>query len=239
MSVAAVVGAWQLLVAVGVVDRRYLSPPSLIFPTMIRLITDGSILPHVASTMEKIGVGFGISILLGVPLGLLCGSWRQAEWVIAPVVETVRSVPTLALLPAFMLLFGIGFKFPVVVVVWVAWTPIFLAAISGVRSVPAEITEAATIDRASRFQIALSIVFPLAGPSILTGMRVAMANAFVVIVVAEMMGQPIGLGFYIYNAAQTFHVPEMYAAIVLLGSIAWATNTLLVAAARIIWRSRV
>lgn len=232
ISVCIALGIWQLVVDTDRADSRFLTPPSTVAPTLWRILTDGTLTPHIVATCERILVGFALSVPAGIVLGTLCAIYAPVMWALHPVVEAIRAIPPLALLPVFLLLFGIGFRFPVAMVVWVAWVPIFLNTISGIRGVDRKVVEAAAIDGASRPRIARSIQLPLAAPTILTGMRLAMGSSFLVITVAEMLGSTKGLGFYIYNASQTFHIPEMYAAIVVLAVLAFAANMVLELAER-------
>lgn len=232
VAIAAALVAWELASRTGSVNPRFLSPPSEVFPALVRLVVDGTLLPHAALTLERIWVGFAIAVPFGILLGVAAGTWRWLEWLASPLIELIRAIPPLALLPVFLLFFGIGFRFPVAIVVWVAWVPVFLNTLAGIHNVAREIVEAARVDGASRWQIARLITFPLSMPYIVVGLRLGIGAAFLVVVAAEMMGDPHGLGFYILDASQTFRITEMYAAIILMGILAWGSNALIVAATR-------
>lgn len=231
-SVCVALALWQLAADAGWTDRRFLTPPSVIAPTLWTILANGTLAPHIVATLERIAAGFAISVPAGVILGTLCAIYRPVMWALHPIVEAIRAVPPLALLPVFLLFFGIGFRFPLAMVIWVAWVPIFLNTISGIRAIDPGIVEAAVELGASRLRIARTIQLPLASPMIVTGMRLAMGSSFLVISAAEMLGSTKGLGFYIYNASQTFHIPEMYAAIVVLAFFAFLANAVLEVAGR-------
>lgn len=235
-TIVAALGAWELAARTGAVNPRFLSPPSEVFPMLVRLVADGTLVHHAAATLERIWVGFAIAVPFGIILGVAAGTWRWVEWSVSPLVELIRAIPPLALLPVFLLFFGIGFRFPVAIVIWVAWVPVFLNTLAGIHHVDREIVEAARVDGASRWQIARAITFPLSMPYIVVGLRLGIGAAFLVVVAAEMMGDPHGLGFYILDASQSFKITEMYAAIILMGILAWASNALIVAATRGLWR---
>lgn len=225
---------WESAVLAEIFDRDFLTPPTEVVPTLWTILSNGELAPHVLATAERIAVGFGISTVLGIVLGIICGMYAPAQWTIGPVVETIRAIPSLALLPVFMLFFGIGFWFPTSVIIWVAWVPIFLSTVHGVRSIPRSMLDAAS-QYTHGWGMARTVIFPMSTPAILTGLRLGMGNAFIVIVVAEMIGTTEGIGFYIFNAHSTFHIPEMYATIAFLGGFAWAVNALLVMTAHLLW----
>ena len=178
--------------------------------------------------------GFALSALLGMALAIAC----HLLWVVRAgsswVIEIIRAIPPLALLPAFLLLFGIGFKFPVAMIVWVAWIPVFLNTLDGLDEVDQNIREAAWEFCPMR-TVVRTVVLPVAAPQILTGLRLAMGSCFLVIVVAEIMGSTVGLGYYIQDASSTFRIPEMYAAIATLGVMAFLANWLVVRVALLAW----
>lgn len=225
-SILAGIGFWQITAEAGWVDPRYLPPPSTVVPALWRILADGSLQPHIVATLERMFAGFAVAVPIGLALGILCALWRPALWALGPLIEVVRAIPPLALLPAFLLFFGIGFKLPFMMTIYVTWVPVFLNTIAGIRGVPREYVEAASLDTGPA-RIGWTIQLPLAAPTIVTGVRLAMGASFLVVPAAEFLGSTKGLGFYIFNASQTFHGPEMYAAILVLGALAFVSNLVL------------
>lgn len=225
---------WEVLARTGVADATFLPPPSLIFHTMWELMRTGVLLEHTAATMQRIGVGFGIATLLGLMTAVACKVLATIDHATATIVELIRGIAPLALLPAFMLIFGLGFASIVAAIVWVAWIPIFLNTLQGMKSTDPLLIKAARSMGSTRMQIALKVILPSAIPFIVAGLRLAMGSAFLVVVAAEMLGANSGLGFYILNASQIFEIPEMYAAIFMIGILGLLLNTAFLLAARLL-----
>lgn len=233
-GVLAVFAAWEAAAWAGWVDPNLLTPPSGFVPAWWGMASTGELHPHVLMTVKRILVGFAIGSTFGFALGVLCHLVWAARAATAPVIEIVRAIPPLALLPAFLLLFGLGFRFPVAVVVWVAWVPVFLSTLDGLDEVPQTIREAAW-EFTPMPQVVWHVGIPVAAPQITTGLRLALGSSFLVIVAAEMMGSTIGVGYYILDASSTFRIPQMYAMIATLGALAFVANWLLVRACWLVW----
>lgn len=234
-GMAMLVTAWQIFVRAGWLNPKIITPPTEIAPAWWQLATDGTLWYHTAATLERIGIGFAIGVPLGMGMGVVCALWMPARWLTGPSVEMIRATPPLALLPVFLLIFGIGTSFPVAIVVYVVWVPMFLNTINGFDEVPRDMWEAAAIDGASLGQTTRKIVFPLAAPSIMLGLRLAMGSAFLVIVAAEMMGSTRGVGYYILDSSNTFHIPQMWAGIVWLGVLALGANLIIMGASWVLF----
>jgi len=191
-------------------------------------------LEETVATMQRIGVGFGLATLLGLTMAILCRVFETVDYATATLVELIRGIAPLALLPAFMLIFGIGFISKVAVIVWVAWIPIFLNTLQGMKSADPLLIKAARSMGSTKLQIAFKVILPAAAPFIVTGLRLAMGSAFLVLVAAEMLGENSGLGFYILDMSQTFEIPEMYAAIFMIGILGLLLNIAFLLVARIL-----
>jgi NitT/TauT family transport system permease protein len=215
---------WEILVRAGVLQSAYLPPPTVIGVRTVELIHSGVLLREMAISLGRIGVGFVLAVLLGMTLAVLCNTFRTAEYAISPLVELGRGIAPLALLPAFMLIFGIGFASKVAMILWVAWVPVFLNTLHGMQSVDPTLVKAARSIGSTRLQIAIKCILPSATPFILAGLRLGIGSAFLVLVAAEMLGANSGLGFYILETAQTFKIVEMYSAIVVIGLLGLALN---------------
>jgi NitT/TauT family transport system permease protein len=208
--------AWELIVRLRWVNAALLSPPTVAFAQLIQYFASGEILPHVASSLHRGVIGFMISLFLGVPLGLLIGSSRYASRALSPIVEFLRQLPPLAMLPVFLLFLGLGLKAQVGIVVWASIWPILLNTVTGARNVDIRLTKAALTLGATRRDLFLKVSLPAAVPTIMTGVRLGASYAFLVLVAAEMIGADSGIGYLILNNQYTFLIPQMYAAILLL-----------------------
>jgi NitT/TauT family transport system permease protein len=227
-TVGALLLAWEAAVRRGLVDNVFLPAPSTISAALWRLLLNGTLLPQVAATLERIGVGLAIGATTGLLAAAAAGLARPVEWALTPVVELIRAVPPIALLPAFLLLFGIGLRGTAAIIVWVTWAPVFLNTLEGIRGVDGVLIKAAHSMGSSRLQVIRKCVIPAAIPFIVVGLRLSVGSAFLVVVAAELLGVNTGLGYYILETSQTFKIPEMYAAIVSIGILAFLFNAVLV-----------
>lgn len=226
LGVALAIALWELSARAGWVDPRLLTPPSGFLGPWWGTMRSGELPEHMLATAIRIGLGFSLAVAFGMVMGIACHLVRPFREFTAAIVEIIRAIPPLALLPAFLLLFGIGLKYPVAVIVWVAWIPVFLSTLDGLDGVDKNIREAAW-EFCSMPRVVLHVVLPVAAPQILVGMRIAMGTSFLTIVVAEMMGPTSGMGYFILDASATFRIPEMYGAILTLGAMAFSVNWVL------------
>lgn len=224
MSVFLVIILWEAVVRGGIAESVFLPPPSVVLLNTVELILSNKLTREITSSMNRIFVGFGISIIIGLVSAILSYCFKVFEKMINPLVELIRTLAPLALLPLFMLIFGIGFSSKVAILVWVSWVPIFMNTLQGFKNVDSLFIKVAKSFGASRTQIITKLIIPSAAPYIITGLRLGMGSAFLSLVAAEMLGSNSGLGFFILEASQTFRIIDMYSAIVVIGIIGYLIN---------------
>ena len=215
---------WEFVVRVGWVKVELLTPPSLVMLEVWRYFLTGAIFPHLGASLQRGALGFALAAVVGVPLGLLIGSIRWVSLGMSPVIEFLRQLPPLAMLPVFMLFLGLGFNAQVAIVIWAAMWPILLNTVTGALGVDERLKKAARTLGAGRREIFLKVALPSALPTIMTGMRLGASYAFLVLVAAEMVGADSGIGFLILSNQYTFRIPQMYAAILILACLGIALN---------------
>ena len=230
VSVAAFVGAWSLLsgavVAFDLFNPIFLPGPWLVLGSLTELAAKGQLWVHVRATLERGAVGFGTGAALGVGLGLASGHVRVVRNVVEPVVELLRPIPPLAMLPLFIVWVGIGEPSKVGFITYATFFPIFLTTVTGVRQIDPLLLRAAQSLGARGPRLFLRVILPAALPDILTGLRLGVALAFFVIVISEFIGAEHGLGYLINDGRNFFLVPQMLAAAVVLGLLGYAGNGL-------------
>lgn len=186
----------------------------------------GVLLSDIGISLFRLLSGLGIAAVLGVPLGLLIGFSRVFDRVSAPIVQFLRMVSPLSWAPIAVALFGVG-SLPVVFLVAIAaiW-PITLGTVSGVRALdPVHLQVAQTLG-ANRTEQLRTVVLPSIRPFVLSGVRLALGIAWVIIVPAEMLGVSSGLGYEILNARDRLAYDEMLAVILVIGALGIALDTL-------------
>lgn len=240
VPIAALFLLWEFVVQVGWFKQELLTPPSIAFVEVWRYFASGEIFPHLGASLKRGALGFAIAALVGVPLGLFIGSVRLVSLGLSPVIEFLRQLPPLAMLPVFLLFLGLGFKAQVAIVIWASIWPILLNAITGAHGVDERLKKAARTLGAGRRDIFFKVALPSALPTIMTGLRLGASYAFLVLVAAEMVGADSGIGFIILNNQFTFRIPQMYAAILILACLGIALNYALIGLERRLtpWRGQ-
>ena len=156
------------------------------------------------------------------------GVWRWFFLLVEPLVEFLRPIPSPAYLPMAILFLGIDDGMKIFMVAFAAFFPILLNTVSGVRSVDPVLLETAKTFGYGRWQIISKVLLPAAASFILTGMRISLAIALIVTVIAEMVAGNSGIGFYVLNAQRSFLVPEMYAGVIALAFVGFGLNKIFV-----------
>lgn len=227
---------WEIAIQLDVFNRIILPPPSDVLPATVDYFTTGDIWEHLGISMKRAGFGFALACAIGLPLGILIGWFKIFDRILGPVIEVLRQLPPLALYPAMIILFGLGFRSQVGIVLWASIWPIMLNTISGTRQADPLLVKAGRSLGCSHLQMFSKVVLPSAVPTIATGLRLGGSYAFLVLVAAEMIGANSGIGFLIVNRQYNFKIPEMYAAIVILAILGLLLNYLLVGLER--WMTR-
>jgi ABC-type nitrate/sulfonate/bicarbonate transport system permease component len=218
-SVVGLLVIWELSVQLGLAPKFLLAPPSAIVVEIWRLTSSGALLQHIGASMGRMLGGYALALVTGVVLGGLMGWFRWLDDIVDPIVELVRPVSPLAILPLAILWLGIGQGSKIFVIWYGCFFPILLNTYSGVRGVPKSTVEAARILGADADELLRRVVFYHALPLIMTGARISFAVGMIVIIAAEMVAADKGLGYMILTAQQTFQTPELYAGIVTIAVI--------------------
>lgn len=222
-----VVLLWFAISQFGLIDRLLLPTPFLVWQRLIRLFTTGSVLPDLGWTLARWVGGLTMGIILGVPLGLLMGISSRVYNALEVIVDFFRSIPVMAMFPVFLVFFGIGDMSKIAIATWTTMLYVMVNTLYGVRHRSETRRMVARVFRATRWQIFSKVVFPEALPHIFVGMRISVSMSLVLVVAAEMvMGTNAGLGKRIFDAGITFNVSEMYATIIVAGTLGYLSNKL-------------
>ena len=219
---------WEALPRLGIIDPLFLPAFSTTIQTLFELAVSGKLLLHVLVSLQRAAAGFGLALLLSVPLGFLMGWYNKFERYTDLFVQSLRNVSTFALLPIFLLLLGLGESSKIAIIFYGASWQILMNTISGVKSVDPIYIKAAKSMGVSDWELFKKVIFPASIPSIVIGARLGAKIALMVVIAAEMIGAKSGLGFFIQNAQFNFMVPEMYAGILTLAVLGLVVNYLLV-----------
>jgi ABC-type nitrate/sulfonate/bicarbonate transport system permease component len=229
-AVALFIALWSVLAGLVVLLRLFnpifLPGPWLVLGALVELAAKGQLWIHVTATLERVAIGFGTGAALGVALGLAAGHLAPVRNVVEPLIELLRPIPPLAVLPLFIVWVGIGEPSKIGFITYATFFPIFLTTVTGVRQIDPVLVRAARSLGAGGLALFTRVILPAALPDILTGLRLGVALAFFVIVISEFIGAEQGLGFLINDGRNFFLVPQMLGAAVVLGLLGYAGNAL-------------
>lgn len=209
-----------------------IAAPSEVFPALADGLASGELSREVGTTLARYAQGFALAVVGGVVLGALVGSSRALVDATSVVIEVLRPIPAVVLIPVAMLVLGLGTPMIRFVVAYAAIWPIFINALYGVRGTDRmlhDVARTSGVGPAGRFA---RVMLPAALPSIATGMRVSAPIALLACVTAEFVTLAGGVGSYMRQRQDAFELPEMYAAILLTAVLGYAINVVLRAAER-------
>jgi ABC-type nitrate/sulfonate/bicarbonate transport system permease component len=220
-SVATFLALWSL--AAGIVEIGklfnpiFLPGPWVVIGKIVRLGAEGQLGTHVGATLQRVAIGFTGGAVLALVLGLAAGHVRIVRNLVEPLVELLRPIPPLAMLPLFIVWVGIGEGSKVGFIAYATFFPMFLTTVHAVSQIDARLLLAARSLGARPGQLFLLVILPAALPEILTGIRLGVALSFFVIVISEFIAAEAGLGYLINDGRNFFLVAQMLGAAVLLG----------------------
>ncbi len=196
----AVLTLWAAASAAGSLDPAAIPAPWTVLRTAGHLWTDGTLATDVLTSLERAGFGFAIGLTAGVLLALASGLSRTGEALIDGTVQLNRAIPTLGLIPLFILWLGIGETFKIAIIAIVVYIPLYLnthAALSGIDS---RFVELAEVQGLSRFTFIRQVVIPGALPGFFVGLRLGVTGSWLGLVVLEQINATSGLGYLMFQA---------------------------------------
>jgi NitT/TauT family transport system permease protein len=223
---------WEIAPRLELVDPYFIPPLNVVLQEWWSMVVDGELWKHIRASLVRSVVGFGLAIVVAIPLGAAIAWYRPVREFFTPVLEIFRNTAALALLPVFMLVLGIGETSKIAIVFYACFFPILLSTVTGVANVDPQLLRSARVLGLSPVTTFRKVVFPAAIPTIFTGIRISGAAAILVLIAAEMIGATAGLGFLINYAQFNFLIPKMYAAIITTSIIGFLVNYGLIALER-------
>ena len=230
------VGAIVILVAAWFagspfVKAGYLPTPKEMGLALVDVVQNGyqghSLAEHIGISLFRTLCGFVIGVVVGVPVGLLTGYNSRAGAIVSPIMAFIRPIPPIAFIPMSVLYFGLGEVGKIVLIVFVSFNYVQANAHAGAANFPIAYQRASQALGLSRRQTFFRIILPGALPQIFTGVKIALALSWAVVVAAELVGAQAGLGFMISDAALLFRIPVVFIGIALIGAIGLVLNAAL------------
>jgi ABC-type nitrate/sulfonate/bicarbonate transport system permease component len=223
LLIVALLVLWQVSALYWVGSQSW-PPLTAVFEAFIEGIRSGELFDIFGSSLYRLAVGYAVGVAAALGVGLLMATVRVAYLALEPLVELLRPIPIPAIVPPLILLLGIDDALKIFIVGFAAFFPVLVNTIGGVRAVdPVAINVARTL-RVGRLRTVTRVVLPASLPYVMAGMRISLALALIVTVVAEMIAGSEGIGYYLMTMQYAMRAPDMYAAILVLAAVGYALN---------------
>jgi sulfonate transport system permease protein len=221
----ALIALWWLASHLQWISKVFVPTPEATVASLVEGLVKGDLLNFTLSTVLRMTLGWGLATALGVALGALIGSSETVRAWIQPTLELLRPMPASAMLPLAIAIFGLSSGMVLFVVAFGAMWPVLLATVHGFAAMHVRLKEVSQALQLSRSAFVFKLGLPNALPDILAGMRLSLTVSLIVSVVGEMIASQPGLGQAVLLAARSFRASELFAGVLLLGLIGFATNT--------------
>ena len=227
LALLLVLGFWEYSVARGSIDPMFISSPTRIFAAGVDLVRSGELWPDVAVSTHEFIWGYLGAVAVAIPLGLVIGWYRRAQYLVQPFIDVLNAVPRITFLPILILWFGIGLSSKIAVVFLGAVVPVTIATYSGVKTNEARFLRVARSFGASPLKLFTSIILPGTVPFIFTGLKYGAGRALLGVVVGELYASTAGVGHMIADAANTLQTDVVFVGVFLFTATGLAMNTVL------------
>ena len=214
----------------GVISNLVLPSPSAVFWTFVELYRSGLLWKHLLPSLERLIVGGAMGATAGIAVGVMIGLFSLARAGLVPLVAAIFPIPKIALLPLFVIWFGIDEGSKYALIAFGTFTPTVVATYGGVDNVDRSLIRMGQSFGLTWWSIVRKIVLPAALPAILSGLRVSLAIAIILLVAAEMLGAEFGVGAYILEAGALYDLERLFAGVTLLSimgvTVSWLIGRL-------------
>jgi sulfonate transport system permease protein len=233
LFLAALGGLWELLVDTHVISYQFLPAPSVVARAADRLAASGELGRATGHTVVATLLGWLLAGAVGIVLGVALASSRRLWKSSMATVEVLRSLPAIAFVPVAILIFGFSLKMELVVIVYVSQWPVLINTIDGVRNVTPAHRDVARVLRLSRLERIRKIVLPSAAPHIVVGLQLGLGLALALAIVAEMLGNPTGIGYELGAQLSKLQPGNMFAYVIVTGLLGICLNAVFLGVVRI------
>jgi ABC-type nitrate/sulfonate/bicarbonate transport system permease component len=220
---------WEVLpriVTMSAGTKLFFTTPSQVAGTLWRLFATGEIWTPLGVSASGFALGLGLSIVVGLPLGVLIGRSRTLNAMLDPFITAFNATPRLVFLPLLMLWFGLGLEMKVVIVFIGALFPLLINTYEGVRNADRTLINVVRSFGASEWDVARLVVVPNAMPYIIAGLRLAIGRAVLGVVVAEFFGSESGLGVMMVRAAGRYQVDVVFSGLIVFATLSLAMTAM-------------
>jgi NitT/TauT family transport system permease protein len=210
---------WEWVSRSGLVDPLFTSSPSRVLATGLELVDDGTLLKHFLASAKVFAVGFGLAVLFGVPIGVALGWFKWFSRAFSPLISAFYTMPRIALMPIFIIWFGLGMGSKVALILLSAIFPLIVNMQVAMQNIDQDYKRVGIAYGASQWQLFWTVALPSSVPFLLTGLRLAMGRGLLGVVAAEVFGGSEGLGYLIQYAGATFQIDMVFVGVTVIAAI--------------------
>ena len=215
---------WEIAVSVGWSNGRLVPPPSVIFKTFSELAQSGELQTHALATLWRVAAGFVFGVAAGTIVGAIAGYSALTQRLVDPTLQALRSIPSIAWVPLFILWFGIFETSKIVLIAVGVFFPVYLGVMGAVMSVDRKIVEVGRVFRLSGPAMVRRILLPAVMPAYVISLRAGLGLGWMFVVAAEFLGASTGLGFLLIDGQQLGKPAQIVAAIVAFAILGKTTD---------------
>ena len=220
LEVAALLGLWEMISGpLGVMNPKFLPPPSAIFDElwrMLPIVGERPITEDIIFSMKNFGYGYVLAAIVGTTLGLVIGTTKSGELLLGPLAYYAYAVPRSALAPVIILIWGLGAESKVVIIFLLAVFPVLITTMEGGAQVDRTLVDAGRVFGATRLQTMRKVILPDLFPYVLIGLRIAVIRGYIGVLIGELMGSFKGLGTILKRSSYNFEMAQSFAVVVIL-----------------------
>jgi NitT/TauT family transport system permease protein len=231
---------WELGAAAGWIDTRFFPAPSAILAETRDMIVSGELWTNFSISLQRIVIGFCIGAVPGVLIGLAMGLFSPIRALIQPLVDATFPIPKIAVLPLFIMVFGLGEESKYAIIATAVIYLVLINTAAGVRNIDSIYLDVGKNYGASKWMMFFDVALPGALPLIVAGLKLGMGVALLVIVSAEFVGARSGIGYLIWTSWQVFQVEKMYVGLLMTAVLGFGSAILLNSLERVLlpWKRR-
>ena len=226
-SFALAIALWQLAIIVGNFDEALLPSPLKVVQALAEIASNGVLMDGIASSMYRFVIGYLISVVLGVAVGLLIGNVNILFRLVNPVVQMIRPIAPVAWMPVIVLLIGIGDAPAIAIIFLAGFFPVMLTTASATHKVDEIYLKVARNYGISRTKTVFQIILPAIFPQIANSLHIALGTSWIFLVSGEMVGTQSGLGYMIIDARNNLRTDILLATMLVIGVIGFVLDILI------------
>lgn len=226
LPIALALTLWEIISRSGFISLALFPPPSKVAVAFWEMVTSGILFSDLRDSLWRLLAGLILGSIIGVLMGLLTGRAKSFATALSPIIQILRPLPAVAIIPLIILWFGIDNGAKIFSIAFAVFFPVWINTHIGARQIPQAFLWGAKLLTTSSTKILREIVFPAALPFVVAGIRTGIAIGFIMVFVSELTGASSGLGYRISIMYSTYRIDEMIAALIVLGALGAITDQL-------------